>query len=287
MGIITLDGFDFIQDLNGDPDAFIVKGESLIDEIEYIKLKNIKSIYLTYFKSKNIKNLDFLNQVPFVEKVNLNGLEVDYLGLYHLKSLKSITLSVINKNQHLDFSYFSELETLSIDWYKDFPSLSKNSNLKELFIWKFKPKSKSLRDLSLPTKIEKIHISDSNIYNLEGLELSELKEFEAHYCNALESVNGITGFSNNLIKVVFDNCKKLKYYEGLRFALNIEVLIMTNCGDIPSLFWLNDLKKLKLLNFFNTKLVDGDTSFCLPIDEVIFKNQNYYNFKQVDFDRNN
>ncbi|RIW11879.1 hypothetical protein D0X99_20175, partial [Algoriphagus lacus] len=108
MGIITLDGFDFIQDLNGDPDAFIVKGESLIDEIEYIKLKNIKSIYLTYFKSKNIKNLDFLNQVPFVEKVNLNGLEVDYLGLYHLKSLKSITLSVINKNQHLDFSYFSE-----------------------------------------------------------------------------------------------------------------------------------------------------------------------------------
>ncbi|RIW11838.1 hypothetical protein D0X99_20195 [Algoriphagus lacus] len=122
---------------------------------------------------------------------------------------------------------------------------------------------------------------------MEGLELSELKEFEVHYCNALESVNGITGFSNNLIKVVFDNCKKLKYYEGLRFALNIEVLIMTNCGDIPSLFWLSDLKKLKLLNFFNTKLVDGDTSFCLPIDEVIFKNQNYYNFKQVDFDRNN
>jgi hypothetical protein len=52
MAIINKDGFDFIDDINGNAEAMIVTGESLIDEIDYIKHKRIKSIYLTYFKSK-------------------------------------------------------------------------------------------------------------------------------------------------------------------------------------------------------------------------------------------
>lgn len=286
MAIITLDGFDFIDDLNGNPEAMIVKGESLIDEINYIKNKNIKSIYLTYFKSKKIENLEFLKEIKVIEKVNFNDLEFEYTELYHLKNLKNITLSIKNKSQHLDFSKFPNLEILSIDWYNNFPDLSKNDNLKELSVWKFKPKSKSLAELSLPKSLEKLQITESNILSLEGLELNNLREFEGHYCNALETVKGIKKFSKNLNVLILDYCRKLTSYEDLKFAENIEKLILGNSGDIPNLLWLKNLKKVKHFTFVNTKLIDGDTSPCFGIDYIGFKNQKHYNYKEEDIKNN-
>lgn len=286
MAIINKDGFDFIDDINGNAEAMIVTGESLIDEIDYIKHKRIKSIYLTYFKSKKIDNLDFLKELNFIEKVNFNDLDIEYTGLYHLENLNNITLSVKNKSQHLDYSKFYKLEILSIDWYNNFPDLSKNENLKELSIWKFKPKSKSLAELSLPNNLKKLHITESNILSLEGLELDNLKEFEGHYCNTLETVKGIKNFSKNLNVLILDYCKKLNSYEDIKFAENIQKLILGNSGDIQNLNWLKNLKKVNHFTFVNTKLTDGDTSPCFGIDYIGFKNQKHYNYKEEDIKNN-
>jgi hypothetical protein len=283
MAIITLDGFDFIDDINGNAEAMIVKGDSLVDEINYLKSKNIKSIYLTYFKSKKIDNLEFLKELTFIEKVNFNDLDIGYTELYFLKNLKNITLSIKNKSQHLDFSRFPKLEILSIDWYNEFSDLSKNKNLKELSIWKFKPKTKSLAELSLPDGLEKLQISDSNILSLEGLKLNNLREFEVHYCNSLKTLNGIDKFSNKLNILILDHCRKLTSYEDLRFAGNLRKLILSDSGDIPNIHWLKDLKNIKHFSFWNTKLIDGDTSPCFGIDYITFKNQKHYNYKEEEF----
>ena len=60
MAIISKDGFDFIDNIHGQPDALILTGEDLTKEIEYIRQTNVKSIYLNYFKSKRIFNLFIL-----------------------------------------------------------------------------------------------------------------------------------------------------------------------------------------------------------------------------------
>ena len=120
--------------LDGKPESFVLRGLSLENEVRYIKEKRIISIYLNYFDSKEIQNLDFLKELPLIEKVNINDLEIGYSELYHLPNLRTAILSVSNEHQHLEYSKFKNLKTLSIDWYKHFPDLSQNKELKELYI---------------------------------------------------------------------------------------------------------------------------------------------------------
>lgn len=285
MGIINLDGFDFIINTKNGALTMIVTGENSIDEINYIQNKNIKSIYLTFFKSKKINDLEFLKELKFIEEVNLNDLNIDYSGLYQINSLKKITLDVKNKYQQLDFSYFPKLEYLSVDWYQNFPDLSKNENLKELSIWKFKPKSKSFAELSLPKNLEKLTFTQSNIISLEGLELHNLKQFEGHYCSALESVKGIDQFCNNLNILILDYCKKLTTYEDLKHAVYINKIILGDCGDMQNLKWLKELKQMNHISFWNTNIVDGDITPCIGIDYVAFNNKRHYNLKEEYFNK--
>lgn len=137
--------------------------------------------------------------------------------------------------------------------------------------------------MSLPKSIERLKITQSNILSLQGLELDNLKEFEGHYCSSLVTVHGIEKFSKNLNILILDYCRKLKDYEELGQVYNLKKLILGDCGDIPNLQWLQNLKKLKHFSFWNTKLIDGDTSPCICIDYVSFKNAKHYNFKEEYF----
>lgn len=283
MAIIVKDGFEFIDDIDGNPEALVIKGENLNEEVKYINSNKIKSIYLTFFKSKSINNLDFLNETNCIEKVNLNDVDVDYSGLYCLSNLKHAILSVKNKKQYLDYSKFKHLEYLSIDWYSQFPDLSSNTNLKELVIWKFKPKSKMFSELKLPKELENLQISESNILNFDGLYLTNLKKFEGHYCNFLESLKGINGVSSNLNTLILDNCIKLTDYTNLESCKKLRKIVLGDCGDISTLKWLRELKNVKHFSFWNTRLIDGDTSPCFGIDYVSFKNAKHYNHKKEEF----
>jgi len=283
MGIIQKDGFDFIDDLKEVPSTFIIKGHDLDEEINYIKNNQIKSIYLTEFKSKAIINLDFLKELKFINEVNLNGVDFDYDGLYHLENIKKLTLSIKNKNQYLDFSKFLELEELSIDWYKEFPNLSDNRKLRKLAIWKFRPQTSSLSALSLPEFLEELHLTESNILNLKGVELLNLKEFQAHHCKELQSLDGLFSFSPKIKILILDYCRKLTNYNELRYCINLQKIVLGDCGDIPSLKWLESLKEINHLSFWGTNLVDGNTSYCKGINYVNFKNKRNYSNKVEEF----
>ncbi len=283
MSILNINGFDFYTDLQGKAETFIVKGENLPLELNFIKQNKIRSIAINYFDSKFINDLKFLTEIKFIEDLTILDFDFSYHDIYLLENLKTLNLSIKSKNQKLDYSKFPMLEILSIDWYNGFPDLSKNSHLKELAIWKFKPKSKDFSELILPPYLQKLHITESNILNLKGLEQSNLKEFEAHYCNSLKTLDGIDKFKENLKVLILDYCRKLNNYEDLKHAINLEKLILGDCGDLPSINWLKELKKLKHFSFYNTKLLDGDTSPCFGIEYVSFKNQKNYNYKKEDF----
>jgi hypothetical protein len=282
MAIIEKDGYKFFDGFYGDL-VFDLDEFEVSKKIDYIIKNKIKNISI----SSRLVNLNFLKEIDFVEEIYFGTLkETEYLKLYQLINLKKIIISIEKGKPNLDYSKFPKLEVLSIDWYNNFPDLSKNDNLKELSVWKFKPKSKSLAELSLPENLEKLQITESNILSLEGLELNDLREFEGHYCNALETVKGIEKFSKNLNVIILDYCRKLTSYEDLKFAENIEKLILGNSGDIANLLWLKNLKKIKHFTFVNTKLTDGDTSPCFGIDYIGFKNQKHYNYKEEDIKNN-
>lgn len=261
----------------------IGRGERrLTEEIEYINDNKIISISIN---SDIVKDLDFLKNLDFIEEIYLNKFDIDYSGLYFLKNLKKITINIHDSKSkpNIDYSQFKKLEYLSLDWYNKELVLSSNSKLKTLFIWKFKPKNKSFSFISLPKSLEKIHITESNIQNFDGLNLPKLKSFEGHYCSQLSSLEGLENICENLETLTLDYCRKLIQYKELKNCLNLEKLILGDCGDIPNLNWIKPLKKLKHFSFYNTKLIDGNVSSCFGIDYVSFKNSKHYNHKIEEF----
>jgi hypothetical protein len=273
---------------------FIKDGFSFFDGFfgeNVFNLNNLEENTLNYLITNKIKNVsidnsiveyDFFEKLDFIEEIYFSN-NIAPEVIYQLKNLKRIVINIGKKKNFIDFSKFPKLEILSIDWYNNFPDLSKNEHLKELSIWKFKPKSKSLEELKLPDKLEKLHITESNILNLEGLALKSLKEFEGHYCNSLDTLKGIKDTGKNLEVLVLDYCRKLTNYDELKFCKELKKIILGNSGDIPSLNWLNELKEVKHFSFWNTKLIDGDTSSCFGIEYVSFKNQKHYNHKEEEF----
>jgi Leucine-rich repeat (LRR) protein len=280
MAIINIDGFNFYDNLKGEPETFIIKGIELDKELNFIKRNNIKSVSIECSK---IKDISFLEEINFIEDVTLNSSFENYLGLYFLFNLKRITINVDDNYPKFDYSKFTYLEYLSIDWYKNFPDLSNNSNLKILTIWKYKPKSKAFEELQLPDNLESLKITESNINDFYGLRISKLKKIEGHYCRNLKSLNGIDKVSQNLEVLILDYCKKLTDYNELKKCLNLKKIILGDCGDIPSLKWLTKLNYVSYFSFWNTKVVDGDLLPCKGIKHVSFKNSRHYNYKVESF----
>lgn len=278
MAEFIKDGFSFFDGFFNEP-VFNLNDLDK-NKIDYIITNRIKNVSI----DNSIFECDLLHKLDFIEEVYVSN-NICLEGFYQLKKLKRIVINIENNKKSIDYSNFPNLEVLSIDWYSFFPDLSKNENLKELSVWKFKPKSKSLNELRLPEGLEKLHITESNILTLEGLQLSNLKEFEGHYCNSLESINGIENFSSSLKILILDYCRKLTQYNDLKNAKNLEKIILGSSGDIPSLDWLTKLKKVKHFSFWNTKLLDGDTSPCFGIDYVSFQNQKHYNHKAEEFSK--
>ncbi|WP_396170762.1 hypothetical protein [Flavobacterium sp.] len=280
MAYINKDGYDFLCDINGNPESFVLKGDRLNAELKYILDNRITSIYLNDFDSENIINLDFLKEINFIEKINLNGLDIDYFGIYNLHNLKSAIISVKNKKQYIDYSKFKNLEYLSTDWYSSFSDLSKNEKLEELTICKFKPKSKTLLELKLPKSLKKLEIVQSNIISLEGINLININNFEAYYCSSLESLEGI---NLNLQVLTLENCKKIIEFKKLEGCKKLEKIIITNCGTMKSLGWVKKLLNLKFISFVNTNVLDGDISPCIGIKYVGFNNYKHYSNKFEEF----
>lgn len=249
-------------------------------QIDYILANRIKCI------SFNAKLIDFsfLSELDFVEEIYLSKtLASDYSDFYKLYNLKRIVVSIEKNEPDLDYSKFLDLEYLSIDWHGKFPDLTKNTKLKKLAIWKFRPKSKTLGALQLPNSLESFEITESNITDLKGLSLPRIKQFEAHYCNALASLEGIDGFSNELETLILDYCRKLKSYEAIASATSLNKIILGNCGSIANLNWLSELKSVKHFAFNGTNLEDGDVGPCFGIDYVSFNNRRHYNHKLEAF----
>lgn len=285
MAIIEKDGFDFIDDVYGNPEALIVKGLNLNEEVRYINENNIKSVYLTYFKSKAITDLDFFKETSFIEKINLNDMDIDYSGLYHLHNLKHALLSIKNKRQYLDYSIFKNLEYLSIDWYTQFPDFTKNVKLKKLAISKFKPKSKSFIELKLPDRLQNLEITESNVLDFNGLELANLIKFEGYYCNCLQSFEGIKGIKKSLKTLILDYCPKLKDYDDLEQLKQIEKLILGDCGEISDLEFISKMPNLNFFSFVNTNVKNGNLKLLKQkkFSYLAFDDKRHYSNKLKEF----
>ena len=232
MAIFKKDGFDFFDGFFSEP-VFNLDNSNFVEKLIYLKKHRIKNVSL----DNTLIDFSFLEEINFLEEVYISN-NIIVSDFYTLKNLKRIVVNIAKDKPNLNYLNFSKLEYLSIDWYLQFPDLSNNTNLKELVIWKFKPKAKSFSELKLPKELENFEITESNVVNFEGLNLQKIKKLELSYCNALESLESLNQVNFNLEVLVLESCKKLINYDNLGNFKNLRKIILSNCGDIPNLKWL-------------------------------------------------
>lgn len=284
MNIEIQDGFRIIREKN--KITLLVESDRLQEYIDYAKINGITSMSLQGYHGYKLPDVEFLAGSDFLTSLwvvkDINPLDIS--GIHHLRQLKQLNVS--NDGQPIDFSFFPQLEEAYIDWNNKIINLSKCPTLRRLTIWKYKPRSKAFHELLGLDMLESLEITQSNIESFDGFEeFKRLRSFEAHYLSKLSILDGIEVSRQHLRILMLHTCKKLAGYEHVLGQLGmLEKIILSNCGALEHLTFINKLQNLKFFSFVGTDVKNGD---LLPLvkrrlEYTGFDNKKHYSHKMEE-----
>jgi len=257
--------------------------DKYLDEcIEYINKHRVKFLNITneYYKREDI---NFLLQCNHIEYLSIDGGYLkDISGIYFLENLKG--LGILSANIEVNLGNLSTLETLTLSWNKNFKNIHQLSNLKDLYIWNYNPKSKNLEEFKDFKSLERLHLTQCRIESLQGIEyINTLNSLEIAYLRTLKSLKGLGDLYNSLKFLKIEVCKNIQDFSTIQTLSNLEMLILTKCGELPSINFIRKLENLESFSFLGTNVLDGDISPCTRLKQVYFTNKKHYSHKEKDF----
>ncbi|MEZ4849091.1 MAG: hypothetical protein R3B93_10845 [Bacteroidia bacterium] len=163
---------------------------------ESFGFKEINLDFLTHFKT--------LNHIWFWN-VNLEDIQ----GVYSFREFESF--GILGKRPPINFSKFSQIKVLTIDWTNKDTNLSGLKSLEEFYLWHHKPKEKNFEDFKFPSYCSnKVQLNWTNVETLESLNgLIGTKSLEIHRSRNLRSLRGIEKLSDSLEELIIRACGKL------------------------------------------------------------------------------
>jgi hypothetical protein len=184
--------------------------ESCIREIQKRKILGAFGSPAFGFEEDNV---NFFNELPFLKQVWFWEINLkDISGLYALNELEYF--GVQDKRPAIDFSKFPKLKKAVWQPVRKDSGLEQLANLRELDVWRFKPKDKSYASIGLPNSLKELELNWCNPVTLDGMPLlDELEELQIHYCRNLETIESIFKFAPNLKRLVITRCANLTNFE--------------------------------------------------------------------------
>jgi len=283
MGIKEIDGFKIISDIKGD--LLGVESDRLEDCMEYAIQKKIYKIFIHGGDDYKLKDIHFLERYDFFTHLTVSEglIDIDISAVHYLHKLKYLSLS--NGKQGIDFSNFPLLEEASIDWNNKLINFKQCKSLKKLQLWRYKPASRSFLELIGLNNLESLEITQSNIESFSGFEnFKHLNHFGGYYLPKLTSLNGLENLKE-LKTLVVENCKKIINYEStLGKLLGLKKLILSNCGELNDIEFIEKMTNLKFFSFVGTSVKNGNlmTLKEKKMDFVGFDNKRYYSHKMKE-----
>jgi hypothetical protein len=201
----------------------------------------------------------------------------EFQNIKHLAGLDFV-------KEPLDLKWFKELESIAFTPSKFIVDLDACRKLKKLTLSSFNPKSHNLADLPTLGSLETFALVKSNIWSLEGIsKFKTLKELNIYGASQFKSCVALGDLHKTLKVISFESCRKLCDLEMLGKVKSLEKLLLTNCGSIPNLAFIHELKGLKRFSFVGTNILDGDLTYCNGLVYVGFDEKKHYNRKIKDF----
>jgi hypothetical protein len=261
-----------------------------------------------------------------IRSLHFDGQMKGFSNLYSFTQLDDLLLTIKN-GETLDLSRFSKLRKLhtgNLSVFKnldkleliDFGSSEKSVNLEminsiptieELHLGEVK----NFHFSHIPnlTKLKRVSLWQVSIKDFGGIEcFINIDSISVTRCMSLTSIQGI-GVLSALQSVYFANIPKLAEYSELCKCQNIVKLefdgikngdlmqlrqikslrkmILSNCGSIPSIKFIDDLPNLEFFSFVDTNVLDGDLTPCLRLKYAGTLDKRHYNLKSDKLPKGN
>ncbi len=263
-----------VLDVDAKTDGFVIKSIMypyyVRDAIKVIEDEHTMQDYAEYIKKNKIEKAEIVHKDLSVLKHSkrLRYLKVqvgncDISPLYEMPIIKHLEyISLDNTVDNIDFSKIYGLERLKFSMSKGTKKFDKIKGLKTLQISEFKSETRNLTDLFCSKKLETLVLDKSNIYTLDGIEISKKIQCLYLYDNKLlYDISQLEKVKKTLKLLRISNCSKIKDFSVLEKLENLVMLELSGKNEIDSLKFIHKLKNLKTLTF-SINILDGDLTPC-------------------------
>lgn len=189
-----------------------------------------------------------------------------------------------NLKDTVDLSNFPNLKVLATAHSKRLLNIGCCNQLISLSLHKLNSSTKDLCELPRIETLKEFFLFQSTITSLEGIDRFEnLSNLGLFILPKLSRIGGIAALAQKLENLEIESCKKIIDYETLREMKTLRKVQLFMAGQIPSLKFITSMPSLSILSFVQTKIIDGDLSYCEPLDQVAFDEKRHYNRRRKDF----
>ena len=276
MDQFNINGIRF-EGFKGELISVVLSGNNTKEEMEAMREQGLKGVVLNrYFCGDRISNLDFLKDYPEVQDVRMSNDDFDCRGLLYLHELQCLCIA---GNHFSDYSIFPSLKVLSTSQKK--PCILP-SKLEALYLYGCKMKEKGLDAFKFPNTLKDLSCRRSDLQNLHSLP-PNLEILDIALARRLTSLEGLENCARSLRDLDIEYCPHIKDFSALEKCANMEKLLLLNCGQIPSIGFVQNMNKLYHFAFSRSYVVDNDLAPLKSIPSVAFTNNKNYNYKLKDF----
>ena len=206
--------------------------------------------------------------------------EFDISPIYQLPNLEKIEFGAIAK-EDIDFSKMPNIRNVIIDWSSALSSIFHATQLKSLHLQGISTvKITDLSFLSELKNLEELHIAYAKCQSLSGVE--SLKKLRVLHLESMPKLTDIAALAKLklLDSLGISNCNKIvDIHSTLEKLTQLQTLGLKH-RKIQSVDFVRKLRKLKVINFTGSSLIDGDlTPFLdknLNLERVVFSDRSQY-----------
>jgi hypothetical protein len=234
---------------------------------------------------EGISDLTFLKKFPlllYLEVIGREAVDVSILsGLENLRGLR-----VDTPGTGIDFTWLPELEVFRGNWHPDNTNIAAARQLRTMHVWQFRPKSADLSALAGAVRLEVLHLVQTNISSLDGLErMEDLRRLQLAYAPKLKSLDAMALRDLGLRELEIDTAKSITSYDPAGSLAFLRDLKISSSAPLPNLKWVRNLSRLEFFSFVNTNVEDGDLRPLLDLPELRYAgtmDKRHYNLKSSE-----
>ena len=121
------------------------------------------------FHCSNFENIDFVSKVQNLVGIRIIGNGCCLEPIENLESLVSLILEGVKK-PNLNFSKMEALKEIRADWTSSMNNICEASQIENLALWGYKPKSKDFTELANLEKLKTLNLTKGNVESLNGVD---------------------------------------------------------------------------------------------------------------------